>query len=63
MEVKRSKNYFKTFLPQEAGASGNNMEKKPQKPRPKLKKTYMKFLQRIFVLPAIYCKQQFFANM
>ena len=25
------------FLPQEAGAFGNNIEKNPQKPRPKLK--------------------------
>ena len=27
-----------TFLPQEPGALGNNIEKKLQKPRPKLKK-------------------------
>ena len=26
------------FLPQEAGAFGNNIEKEPQRPRPKLKK-------------------------
>ena len=30
MEVKCSKNYFKIFLPQEAGAFGNNIEKEPQ---------------------------------
>ena len=29
---------FNFFLPQEAGAFGNNSEKEPQKPRPKLKK-------------------------
>ena len=31
-------NYFKIFLPQEAGAFGSNMEKESQKPHPKLKK-------------------------
>ena len=39
IEVKRSKNYLKHFLPRESGASGNNMEKKSQKPHPRLKKT------------------------
>ena len=29
---------FNFFLPQEAGASRNDIEKKPQKPHPKLKK-------------------------
>ena len=29
---------FNFFLPQEAGASRNEIEKKPQKPHPKLKK-------------------------
>ena len=38
MEVQCSKNYFKIFLSQEAGASGNNIEKEPQKTCPKLKK-------------------------
>ena len=38
IEVQCGKNYFKFFLSQEAGASGNNIEKVPQKPRPKLKK-------------------------
>ena len=37
-EVQCSKNYFKKFLTQEAGAFGNNLEKEPQKPNPKLKK-------------------------
>ena len=36
-----SKNYFKFFLSQEAGASGKNIEKERQKPRPKLKNIYM----------------------
>ena len=30
-----SASYFKIFLSQEAGAFGNNIEKEPQKPRPK----------------------------
>ena len=34
IEVYCGKNYIKNFLPQEAGAFGNNIEKKPQKPRP-----------------------------
>ena len=38
IEVQCSKNYFKIFLPQEAGAFENNIEREPQKPRPKLKK-------------------------
>ena len=38
IEAKFSKNYFKTFLPPEAGAFENNIEEEPQKPRPKLKK-------------------------
>ena len=31
-------NYFKIFLPQEAGAFGNYIEKEPEKPHTKLKK-------------------------
>ena len=31
-------NFFFFFLSQEAGTSGNNIEKEPQKPHPKLKK-------------------------
>ena len=38
IEVQCCKNYFKNFLPQEDEAFGNNIEKKPQKPCPKLKK-------------------------
>ena len=37
IEVQYSKNYFKSSLPQEAGAYGNNIEKEPQKSSPKLK--------------------------
>ena len=37
IEVQCSKNYFNFFLPQEAWAFGNNIEKNPQKPRPKVK--------------------------
>ena len=33
--VQCSKNYFKTYLPQEARAFGNKIVKKPQKPCPK----------------------------
>ena len=48
MEVQFSKNYFKIFLPQEAGASGNSIEKEPQKSRPKLKKrVYYIFIETI----------------
>ena len=36
MEVQCGKNYL-IFLTQEAGAFRNNIEKKPQKPHPKLK--------------------------
>ena len=38
IDVQCSKYYFKIFLPQEAGAFGNNIEKEPQKLRPNLKK-------------------------
>ena len=39
IELQCWKNYFTIFLPQEASrAFGNNTEKEPQKPRPKLKK-------------------------
>ena len=41
------------FLPQEAGAFGNNIGNKPQKPRPKLKNMYTIYLLRIFALPAV----------
>ena len=49
-------NYFKMFLPQEAGAFGKYIEKEPEKPGTKLKKMYIIYLQRIFVVPAIQCK-------
>ena len=38
VEVQCSQSYFKTFLPQVAGAFGNNIEKEPQKLCLKLKK-------------------------
>ena len=38
VEAKYSEKYLKISLLQEAGASGENIEKEPQKPRPKLKK-------------------------
>ena len=34
-------NLFQEFLLQEAGTSGNNIEKEPQKPYPKLQKIYI----------------------
>ena len=37
IEVQYSKHYLKFSLPQETGASANNIEKESQKPRPKLK--------------------------
>ena len=57
IEAQCSKVYFKFFSSREAGASGNHIEKEPQKPRQKLKKyVYIKHLQIIFALPAIQCK-------
>ena len=48
IEVHYTKNYFKIFFLQEAGAFGNNIETKPQKPRPKLKKyVYYIFTENI----------------
>ena len=41
---------FNFFLPQEAGAFRNNIEKKSQKPRPKLKNTYVIYLQIILAV-------------
>ena len=47
---------FQFFLPQEAGAFGNNIEKEPQKPRPKLKKyAYYLFTENI-CSSAVHCK-------
>ena len=59
VEVECSKNYFKISFSQKVGASGNNIKKEPQKPRPKLKKYKTEYLQRIFTLPAIQCKCNF----
>ena len=38
IEVQCNKKYLKIFLSQEAGTFGNNIESKPQKSLPKLKK-------------------------
>ena len=38
IKVQCSKNYFKIILPQIVGAFGNNIEKEPKKPSPKLRK-------------------------
>ena len=40
----------RNFLQQEAGAFGNNIGNKPQKPRQKLKNIYIMYLLRIFAL-------------
>ena len=62
IEVQCSKNYFKCFLAQEAGAFGTYIEKEPQKPRPKLKKyVYYIFTENICsacnpMQVAVYCK-------
>ena len=49
IDVQCSKYYFKIFLPQEAGAFGNNIEKEPQKLRPNLKKfVYYIFLENTY---------------
>ena len=48
MKVQYSKNYFKFFLTQEAEAFGNNIEKEPQKPPPRLTKyVYYIFTENI----------------
>ena len=44
------------FIQQKGGAFGNNIGKKPQKPRRKLKNMYIMYLLGIFALPAIQCK-------
>ena len=41
--------FFFFFLLQETGAFGNNIEKGPQKPRPKLKK-YVYYIYREYLL-------------
>ena len=45
------KNYFKIPLSQDAGASGNSIEKEPQNSRPKLKKNVLNFSSEYFVCP------------
>ena len=50
IDVQYSKNYFKIFLPQEAGAFGNNIEKEPQKLRPNLKKICILHIFREYLL-------------
>ena len=52
-----------SFLPQEAGAFGNNIENESQKSRPKWKNMYITYLMRIFALPLIRCNWSFFANI
>ena len=48
IEVQCGKKKFLIFLPQEAEAFGNNIEKEPQNPRPKLKKyEYCLFTENI----------------
>ena len=53
IEVKCSKNYFKTFIPQEVGAFEINIENEQQKPHPKFEKYVYYILQRIFALSAV----------
>ena len=50
IEVECSQNYLNFFSPQEAGAFKNNIEKTPQKPRPKLKKICMLHIYREYLL-------------
>ena len=49
IELQRSKNYFKCSLSQEAGASGINIEKEPQKLHLRLKK-YILNIYREYLL-------------
>ena len=62
IEVQWSKNYFKTFSAKDTGGLGNNIEKEPQKPRPKLKKyVYYIFTENICsawnpVQVVVFCK-------
>ena len=50
IEVKCSKKCFKIFLPQKAGAFGNNIVKEPQKPLRKLKKHLLKMkINKLFI--------------
>ena len=47
----------------EATATGNITEKSHKSHAQNLKNTNIKYLQRIFALPAIQYKRQFFAKM
>ena len=53
---------FQKFLPQKAGVFGNNTEKEPQKPRPKLEKyEYYVFTENIYsacnpINVVVFCK-------
>ena len=53
IEALCSKNYFKTFLPQEARAFGNKRVKEPQKPSPKFKNMFIMYLHIIFALRGV----------
>ena len=58
------KNYFKFFLPQEAGDFGSDIEKEPQKSCPKLRKICILYIYREYLI----CLQSnvsgsFFAKM
>ena len=56
MKVYCRKYQFKFFFQQEAGGFGNNIAKKPQKPRPELKIVYIIYSLRIFALPTVQWK-------
>ena len=42
--------YFKDFLPQEAGAFGNNIEEEPPKATPKIEKSCILYIYREHLL-------------
>ena len=50
IEVQWSKNYFKTFLQQEAGAFGNKIGKEPQKSSSKFKNMYILYIYWDYLL-------------
>ena len=50
IEIQCSKNYFKLSLSQEAGASGNNIEKEPKKATPKIEKIYISNIHSEYLL-------------
>ena len=45
--IQMQQKLFQFFLPQEAWAFENNIEKEPQKPRPKLKKLYALYISTL----------------